>query len=352
MTNTRIISIVLGIITLAAIALGVFFAIPTVQASSTDNVYGNAWGASDGNGIGWVVLNNCTSPGNCSGVDFGVKINASGDFFGEGWSSNYGWVDFQGRSPFPCPGGAPHVNLATLVANGSAPVTGFAHIYSAGNGDNYWDGCIGMSGNGWGVTLNSNGSLTGFAWGDEVVGWVQFDATADLAKGCTDPAATNFNVNAIISDPSSCIYPPTTYCINYIGTIDSAQDLINYNTAHGTNLVYDSGTHICADPTDLCPDPQNVQSSSPFYGIQTQADINSWNNNHPGQIIIVNPLSGGGYDYCTFQGGLIPICPTNTSDPNYSDYQANPQDYDANTSYCTIPCTGAACVTIPIFEEI
>lgn len=337
-------SIITIIIAIVIVVFGVWFSLHSndVQAAIGHNVFGTAWGATDNQGIGWISMNNCDMSGNCSGPGFGVNVDTSGVFTGEAWSSNYGWVDFQGRGGFACPGGSPTVDLAAVETNGSAPVTGFAYVSSAGSGDSYWDGCIGMSGNGtngnWGtgdagVTLDSNGNLTGLAWGGNVIGWVQFDATVDLVQGCTDASATNYDPLAVFDD-GSCQYGG--YCVNSAWSfINSPTALATYNTNNDPDLVYDSSTGLCALLNDVCPDNNN----SMWNGVQTQSWFNNYNANNDPDIVYVS-------GYCVIGSGTPSICPT---DPLYI---ANPQNYIPDQTLCSVPCSGAACVTIPVFEEI
>ncbi len=115
----------------------------TVQAFGTDNVFGQAWGATDGeSGIGWVSLNNCdnNSPQTCTSVGYGVNIDTTtGQFSGAGWSSNYGWVDFNANNscPLNVNNEGVHVNFQSIIDSGEAYITGYAHVYNAPD-DGFW----------------------------------------------------------------------------------------------------------------------------------------------------------------------------------------------------------------------
>jgi len=318
-TITNIIAI--ASIFIAAVIFIIMLVTPA-QASMNENVFGQAWGASGPTpnapvqsigGIGWVRMNNCNPQGVCNGPSFGVNIDNNGNFSGQAWSSNYGWVNFNGANH--CPSGAPQVDLAAVALNGSAPITGFAHVTSAGTGDNFWDGCISMSGQNHAVTLNSSGSITGAAWGANVVGWVSFDAVYMIALGCTDPTATNYDPTAIIDD-GSCVFT-NDMCPNITGTQSTVASV---NVILGSGWVYDTASPAnCIVKGDMCPNILGVQATIPS-----------------GMIINPNNL------YCITQI-LIPMCPTNPA--------FNPNINLADSTLCTInPPPGSP--TIPIFEEI
>ena len=121
---------------------------------------GYAWSSN----IGWISFNGATTDGNT----YGVYIDdVTGNLSGYAWSSNIGWIDFAPAGPYP---EAP--NNSAKVDLGTGAVTGWARALSAISADG-WDGWINMSGvtSAYDATTNKN-KLTGFAWGDEVVGWV------------------------------------------------------------------------------------------------------------------------------------------------------------------------------------
>ncbi len=315
-----------NIIITAVISITAIIAMVTVftpaQAANTDNVFGQAWGASGPSanapvnsvgGIGWVSMNNCDSVnGPCSPVNFGVNVSQNGVFSGQAWSSNYGWINFDGASH--CPAGAPQVDLAAVATNGSAPIIGFAHVTSAGTGDNYWDGCISMSGQNHSVTLDNAGNITGAAWGANVVGWVSFDAVYMIALGCTDPAASNYDPTAVIDDGSCKI--ANDMCPNISGMQATTSDV---DTILGVGWIYDNFGN-CIPKGDVCPNLVGVQSTVPS-GYQ------------------INPNNG----YCIIQT-LIPMCPTNPA--------FNPNVNSPDVTLCTGGTGTPGSPTIPIFEEI
>jgi len=146
------------------------------------------------------------------GIDYGVDIDsATGEFSDYAWSENIGWISFEPAdvNVADCPDW-PASCQAVLDLN-SLEVSGWARALAYGDG---WDGWIKMKGttqdgSPYGVTLNpvpSPSEFEGWAWGDEVVGWVSFNcsntgvcATSDY-KVITDisvnnpPTATDLNI--------------------------------------------------------------------------------------------------------------------------------------------------------------
>lgn len=152
---------------------------------------GWAWSAT----IGWISMT-CENTNNCAtdgGVDYGVTIEPSGALTGYAWSSNIGWIKFNGLSQFPT--GAGTVGASARVA-GSYPnltLEGWARACSgtaAGDCSSMtprtdgWDGWIALSGSQHSVAFDTEGVVNNsYSWGDEVVGWVSWNGTADDGGG-------------------------------------------------------------------------------------------------------------------------------------------------------------------------
>lgn len=136
-----------------------------VDASSGDNLSGFAWSSN----IGWISMN-CTDTGSCQTSNYGVNVQPGGDLSGFAWSDNIGWVSFNASDVAGCPSGpcTPHLDQAT------GDVTGWAKAL-AGGGPNAggWNGFISLSGANYGVKVTGC-TWSGWAWGDIVVGWVNF----------------------------------------------------------------------------------------------------------------------------------------------------------------------------------
>ncbi len=155
----------------ALIVLG--FLVPSFAlAGSEHNMAGWAWSS----GTGWVSFNSTNEPS--ATADYGVNMNGDGTLTGYAWSSGIGWIKFGGLSGFPSGNGTQAVNAQVNGNN----VKGWAKAIAAdGNG---WDGWISLSGAGYGVKF-SNGAFSGYAWGSAVIGWVQFDVSAQNPGVCT-----------------------------------------------------------------------------------------------------------------------------------------------------------------------
>ena len=155
----------------------IFFLLPfwsfVVFAGTEHNMSGWAWSST----IGWISFN-CTNDSSCATSNYGVHKNADGALTGHAWSSNIGWIQFGGLSGFPT-GGSAQQNAQVAGSN----LTGWVRACAgAATGDcstmtsraDGWDGWISLSGVGYGVTQSGN-NFTGFAWGSNVVGWVDWN---------------------------------------------------------------------------------------------------------------------------------------------------------------------------------
>jgi hypothetical protein len=202
-------------VALVLLTAGVFFTfglLPYATAGTGDAVSGFAWSEN----IGWISFN-CTSTNSCASVDYGVDIDAQGNFSGFAWSENIGWIKFDPTTTSP---GAPnHSACLDLPSAGQACdgvgnnlISGWARACVAvadkttceGAADpaaGGWDGWIKLRCNGtectssnYGVSWNSGTSeMEGWAWSDRVVGWVSFNC---LDAGVC--ASSNYKVVAAI----------------------------------------------------------------------------------------------------------------------------------------------------------
>lgn len=190
-------SLFLGILSLL---LSGFFFTPQAQAAyPVTELEGYAWSSN----IGWISLN-CKTGGvggadicgaGAGKSDYRVRINGSGTITGYAWSSNIGWIRFGGLSGFP---------TDPQNTGGDAGVTGFypdltfegwaracagtlsvpGTCTTMASRTDGWDGWISLKGRSggvsWGVATDSNGIQTdSWAWGGDVVGWIDMDVYAD-----------------------------------------------------------------------------------------------------------------------------------------------------------------------------
>ncbi len=153
------------------------FLSPFIASAGTEhNMSGWAWSSN----IGWISFN-CSNTGTCGDSNYGVNKNPNNTLTGYAWSSNIGWIKFGGLSGFPTGG----TNQDAKVDN-NGNLTGWARACAGtAPGDcstmtsrtDGWDGWISLTGTNYGVDFNSGtGKFTGYAWGNDVVGWIDFAA--------------------------------------------------------------------------------------------------------------------------------------------------------------------------------
>ncbi|MDB5188778.1 MAG: hypothetical protein JWM92_376 [Candidatus Nomurabacteria bacterium] len=186
--------------------LAVFVTVKIVQADISHNAYGYAWSAN----IGWISFNDCTNLADNStctpSASYGVNIlpAAPGTITGYAWSSNVGWITFNDPS-CPTSGCTPGAYVDwNNSSNGAAKIKGWARVCSVyQNGCSgalkssaylgTWDGYIaldantaGGSGNSWGWQIsNSTNTISGYAWGSQVLGWIKSISAAVYLGGPT-----------------------------------------------------------------------------------------------------------------------------------------------------------------------
>lgn len=168
-----------------------FFAIKETKAGAGENVWGWAWSEN----IGWISFNNTSGGG---AVNYGVHIDPdTGLFSGYAWSENIGWISFEPADLVGCPSGTCNVS----VGLNTGVVSGWAKALVAADG---WDGWIGLSG-AWadGVSISSvpaPSEFEGWAWGDDVVGWVSFNCSNTGSCAAVDYKVMT-DIIIILNDP-------------------------------------------------------------------------------------------------------------------------------------------------------
>lgn len=129
-------------------------------------------------GVGWISVNSLTD---ASPINYAVEVNTDLTVTGMAWSENVGWIQFgsgTGRS-------------AQIVSDGDNwQLTGWARAL-APVGDAQaggWDGWISLDGADYGITFNQNGNTVGtpYAWGDDVMGWLDFTNIQVNALSCSN----------------------------------------------------------------------------------------------------------------------------------------------------------------------
>jgi hypothetical protein len=147
----------------------------------SNSLSGWAWSSN----IGWLSASS-TQTNAGGGGPYGLTVDSSsGNITGYMWSSNIGWVQFGGLSGFPT-NGTTQANATVNLSTGK--VDGWARAFAGVGRTDGWDGWIELqganhlsadaTGNG-GVTYLTSGSnagaFVGYAWGSDVVGWLQFN---------------------------------------------------------------------------------------------------------------------------------------------------------------------------------
>ncbi len=168
-----------------------------------------ATSADDTKGIGWLRLSNDSEKsvwGDATLADdiqsYGVAMDKdTGLLSGYAWSGfGYGWLSFNPSELADCPSGSgceARANLATGEVTGWAKFTaadstkgtwdGWVSLRDTGNNPSRWGLCYGNAtdSDGYGATCQGNGSatnniLSGWAWGNDVTGWVNFGSVAGV----------------------------------------------------------------------------------------------------------------------------------------------------------------------------
>lgn len=203
------------IILLVIIILSVGFlyfqsiAIKKIQATIGKNYNLSGWLWSSN--IGWVSL---------GGSNYQVVVNPiDGNLSGYAWSPNIGWIDFAPASGFP---GSPNYSAKINLPNGV--VSGWIKATQADPSNGGWDGWVKIenASTTYGGYNNNYGKITGFAWGDLVIGWLEFyDVAIPPLINCdfsANPNSISFGKRSILS--WDCASAATSCSIdNNIGAI-------------------------------------------------------------------------------------------------------------------------------------
>lgn len=188
-------SLVVALLLLSAVAISYLGGsrVKDVKAGSQHNLSGYAWSEN----VGWLSFN-CTNTSSCTTSDYGVNIDTStGNFTGYAWSDSIGWVSFNSTHTSSCPTAPCQANLNWTTG----AVVGWAKAIGATGG---WDGWIRLSGLTTGATAygvsKSGNTFTGYAWGSDVVGWLNWGVSGSYGGVSLTPSLI-----ATISSPSSDI---------------------------------------------------------------------------------------------------------------------------------------------------
>ncbi len=243
-------------IAIASISLLIGATLTTILLSSPRaGVAANAvpisgWAWSDS--IGWISM---------SGSNYGLSMDSTtGTVTGYAWSDNVGWISANAGDIAPCASGAIS-QIASGIWTGWLRATAGGTAQSGG-----WDGCISMSGTGYGVTYDGvTGAFAGYAWegnadpGAAVIGWVDFSLVSTTPQQCTASCScAGLTLNCTLADCSTtsqqcsydcqvnaCIAPPSTS-----GSITATPQIVSLGQTsligwNVQNVKNDSGGHAC-----------------------------------------------------------------------------------------------------------
>ena len=225
-----------GVVT-ALFAIGLSPAKSSAQASVC-LFTGYAWSDT----IGWVSL---------SGPGYGLKIGDGGAVTGYGWSDNIGWIQAGGLSGFPSGSGTVSDNAKVSGTS----ITGWLKALAGGTSQSGgWDGWISLSGTSptYGLQMASDGIMSGYAWGSDVMGWVDFSAAT-----CTiNPIICSSGDQYLSGGQCVCIVDPSIVATSTMAGICPT-------ICPSSDQTYDALTHQCRcnvddslpanNPGHVCP---------------------------------------------------------------------------------------------------
>jgi len=238
MTSIKRNVLALLLISLGAGVAGTFIMHVTANAQGQSGaITGYAWSDT----IGWISLN---------GSGYGLLIDTDGKLSGYAWSDNVGWVSANESELAGCPQNPCRAKLQESNLNGWLKALAGGSSQSGG-----WEGWISLSGSSpnYGVTKNPDGTFTGYAWGSDVVGWVDFSfaqtnyaicapSTAYTCTGADNNTIRRTDTDAYcedtITDGPTCISPEfcsvgaATCLYDPIGFVPSSGGGANDFTGH------------------------------------------------------------------------------------------------------------------------
>lgn len=177
-----------------------------VWADLDADVFGFAWSEN----IGWVSFD---SDSDGSPIDYGVVVDlsvGSGKFSGYAWSEHIGWISFNESDLSGCPVEPcrAEVSAPGQIGKENVYLRGWARALAHADG---WDGWIRFDhGQANEPYIDTDGNFHGWAWGDDVIGWLSFNG-ADVGAG------GNYKVIIEVNHPptaSTLEVSMGDYCVN------------------------------------------------------------------------------------------------------------------------------------------
>jgi hypothetical protein len=315
--------------------------------------YGELLGWGWSHNTGWISFNCESAPGDaCATSPYAVEADMDsgsatfGQLSGYAWSPNLGWLSFNAADVAEC--GSP-VTISSFQdvlddTAGTYAVSGWAKFLSQNQTDptdTFWNGCVSFDGvatdsSPYGLSVNVGGAypeISGFGWGDEVVGWVDLtcesctvvlvtnpeDDPDGTVFGCTDPDAVNYNAAAQVDD-GSCSYDPNDIpgCTDASNPNYNPEATVDDGSCEGVGPVLG-----CTDTLALNYDNQaTVDDGSCEYTVTLNLDaspnvINTNNVNNPVSLV-PSLLSGFTATSCSLSNDAgVPIAGQNVDIGNF-----------------------------------
>ena len=178
--------------------------------------------------IGWISAS-CTDTSSCTTSNYGLTVASDGTISGYGWSDNIGWVSANASDLAACPEEPCTAKIA------SDALTGWLKALSGGSSQSGgWDGWISLEGANYGPTLQDTGYFTGFAWGHDVVGWLN----TTLLRTGYEPCAVSYTCNG-----DTIVYQSPQCNTSNLATCDCAELLLRrvVHLSHAAHHVHPIG---------------------------------------------------------------------------------------------------------------
>ncbi len=240
----------------------------------------------DNNGQSDGAVPDCPSAGTPM-AHYGVMRATNGNLSGYAWSDKIGWTIFNPSMP-PNPPTLPNQSANIPL---SGPATGWARALA---NDASWDGWIKFdSGGNYGPGVVLGGSdgctLTGYAWGSNVIGWISM-------SGLTDPSGQPYGVkvkcngdvsslttDALISSGAYCSSTPTpmiswTFTDPFGNTNTQTGYQIQVSSLSDTSFalpIYQTTPVPIQSSATLIPIPSGVLTYNTTYNYRVRAWLGS-----------------------------------------------------------------------------
>lgn len=222
-----------------ALIAGVFAFSSKSFSQTSGSLVGNLKGYGWSSNIGWISFSSTNE--STATTTYGVNVASDGALSGYAWSDNIGWISFNLTSG--CPGSDPC--QPKFIGN---DLTGWAKALSADN--NGWDGWISLSTKtdepiAYGPNLSGN-TLSGYAWGSDVVGWIDFSQVIKYSPTIASCGTAN---NQTYSSP------PTNSLCGGAGTasgVVTGTGAYKWTCSEGTSSIDCSANITPTPPTTSC----------------------------------------------------------------------------------------------------